>query len=152
MKDLTRSYNENDLSALLKLELQWIATENDHLEKLTDDTLAVYTGVLKDQVKELEIEKISMEDNPAFEPVRYLYPLDLNAAVSAISHAREKRAWYIEEMKEHISELGAGGKYRSVIKTCIEKYLVEEDDFDSEAMADFHEMMKMVMTRGNNRK
>ena len=45
MKELTRAYDENDLTALLQLELKWIATENDHLDKLSDDTLKIYIGV-----------------------------------------------------------------------------------------------------------
>jgi hypothetical protein len=144
MKELTRAYNENDLPALLKLELQWIATENDHLERLSDDTLKIYISVLRTQVKELEIEKEMQLSNPAFQPVVSFLNKDDASVVSMIKYEKNERIRFIERMRDHIKAL-EGGKLRAAIRECIEIYLVTEDENADEESPSFQEMMEILM-------
>ncbi len=57
MQELTAAYEAKNLHALLSLELKWIHNEKDHLESLTEEKLAIYLEILKEQVAELQIEK-----------------------------------------------------------------------------------------------
>ena len=66
MQELTAAYEAKDLHALLTLELKWIHNENDHLESLTDEKLAVYLQILKEQAKELDYEKNTVFQHPQY--------------------------------------------------------------------------------------
>ncbi|MEY2917940.1 MAG: hypothetical protein RIS73_1654, partial [Bacteroidota bacterium] len=66
MKELTAAYEVKNLHALLTLELQWIHKENDHLESLTEDKLAIYLQILKEQARDLETEKNNILNQPQY--------------------------------------------------------------------------------------
>lgn len=69
MKELTIAYKNNDLHTLLKLELNWIQHESDHLETLTDDKLNIYNQLLKEQVEDLEAELSVTGQHPRYAPL-----------------------------------------------------------------------------------
>ena len=66
MKELTVAYEAKNLHALLTLELRWIHKENEHLETLTEEKLAVYLQILKEQAQELEYEKNGIHQHPQY--------------------------------------------------------------------------------------
>ena len=66
MKKVTAAYEQKDLPALLKLEIEWVHKTSDHLEKLTDDKLKIYISALRQQVSELESERNSLHLNPRY--------------------------------------------------------------------------------------
>ncbi len=66
MKKITVAYNEKNLSELLKLELQWIASEGSHIDNLTEQKLQLYILNLKEQVAALQNEKLSILGNPRY--------------------------------------------------------------------------------------
>jgi hypothetical protein len=70
MKQLTTAYKSNDLHALLRLELAWIVREQADAIRLTDEKLAVYNAVLREQVKELEAGLADVKLHPRFQPLR----------------------------------------------------------------------------------
>ncbi|MEO6313459.1 MAG: hypothetical protein ABIU63_03695 [Chitinophagaceae bacterium] len=131
MKTLTRAYGEKDLTTLLQLELKWIAKENDHLDKLPDDTLKIYIAVLKAQVKELEFEHATQINNPAFAAVAQLINMTDNFAINAISQEKNSLTRYTSQMKAHSKSL-KGGKIRAAIRDCVEFYAVIVDDDDTD--------------------
>ena len=47
MQDLTAAYRNNDLHALLRLGISWIHREKGDLDRLTEEKLAIFNGVLK---------------------------------------------------------------------------------------------------------
>ena len=55
MKQVTRAYKERDLRTLLRLELIWIQGEQNRVDHLADDQLAVYNALLKEQLAELKL-------------------------------------------------------------------------------------------------
>lgn len=69
MQELTTAYRNRDLHTLLRLELEWIEREKGDLERLTDEKLAVYNQILKEQVNELEWELDELPRNPRYQPV-----------------------------------------------------------------------------------
>lgn len=66
MKKVTSAYNEKDLVTLLKLEMEWVASESDNIEALTDDKLKLYIATLKEQLSEIEGELFMLYNNPRF--------------------------------------------------------------------------------------
>ena len=66
MKELITAYESKNLHALLTLELRWIHKENDHLESLTEEKLAIYLQILKEQARGLEQEKNNIFQHPQY--------------------------------------------------------------------------------------
>ncbi len=66
MKKVSAAYEQKDLPALLKLEIEWVHKTAEHLEKLTDDKLKIYISALRQQVSELESERNSMHLHPRY--------------------------------------------------------------------------------------
>lgn len=70
MKQLTTAYEQNDLHTLLQLELDWIIKEESGRSTLSGDKLKLYNQVLKEQVKTLEEQVMSIELHPRYAPLR----------------------------------------------------------------------------------
>ena len=69
LKKVISAYEDKDLSTLLKIEMEWVATEKNHLETLTDDKLAIYIASLKEQLKEIKNEQFMLYQNPRFSKI-----------------------------------------------------------------------------------
>jgi hypothetical protein len=67
MQELTVAYRNKDLHTLLRLELEWIQREEGILQRLTDEKLAIYNDVLKEQVDELESELQELPFRPRYQ-------------------------------------------------------------------------------------
>ncbi len=99
MKKVTAAYEQKDLPALLKLEIEWVHKTSEHLEQLTDDKLKIYISALRQQVSELESEKNSLKFHPRF------------AAIIDYAHHSLKNAMYVikrdkSELKSIFDDLG----------------------------------------------
>lgn len=66
MKKVSAAYEANDLATLLRMEMEWLQKEADHLGRIPEEKLKLYVEVLKDQVKELESEKSSLRYDENF--------------------------------------------------------------------------------------
>ena len=66
MKELIAAYEAKNLHALLMLELKWIHKETDHLESLTEDKLAIYLQILKEQASTLDYQRNSIFQQPQY--------------------------------------------------------------------------------------
>jgi len=69
MKQLTVAYENNDLHSILSLEMEWIHKEEQHADKLSNEKLAIYNQVLKEQVQDLEEQKFALMEHPRFQPL-----------------------------------------------------------------------------------
>ena len=69
MQELTVAYQQNDLHTLLRLEMQWIENESGDIERLTEERLAIYNEVLREQVKGLENRLHSLLFHPRYRPI-----------------------------------------------------------------------------------
>jgi hypothetical protein len=97
MKQVTTAYDRKDLPALLKLEIEWVIKESEHLEKLTEEKLKIYISALKQQAQELEQEKRMLYMHP-----RYLSIMD-------IAVFNEKAA--MRRMQQEIAEQNKAKNY-----------------------------------------
>ncbi len=91
MKKVTVAYDNRDLAALLKLEIEWINQGDAQLEKLSDEKLKLYVNILKEKLANLKTEKEMMSHNPHYMGVAHLM------------HESEKTA--IKQMKNHTQKL-----------------------------------------------
>lgn len=66
MKQVTKAYDNKDLSSLLKLEIDWLRGEASHTGNIADKQLKIYNQVLMEQVNELEQKQFSMAANPRY--------------------------------------------------------------------------------------
>lgn len=67
MKSVALAYEANDITTLLKLEMQWLNAEKSN--SLTDDKIKIYIDVLKEQVQELEQQMRYMVFQERFLPI-----------------------------------------------------------------------------------
>jgi hypothetical protein len=66
MQELTAAYRANDLHTLLRLELQWIERAESALDRLTDEKLALYNAMLREQAAELRFEIENLRYDPRY--------------------------------------------------------------------------------------
>lgn len=66
MKKVTAAYAGKDLPALLKLELEWVRSENKALDTLPDEELKLYIASLTEQVDALEQELHMLQMHPRY--------------------------------------------------------------------------------------
>ncbi|MEO7315005.1 MAG: hypothetical protein ABIW47_07460 [Ginsengibacter sp.] len=69
MQRLTVAYENNDLHEMLSLEMEFINKEENNIDKLTSEKLAIYNQVLKEQIQELEQQKQMLFHNSRFLPL-----------------------------------------------------------------------------------
>jgi len=88
MAQLTTAYQQNDLPTLLRLEMQWLQRDANHLSALEDERLRLYNQILMEQVHALESERSAIYYDPRFAPLRsFDHPLH---GVSMDALARQK--------------------------------------------------------------
>lgn len=86
MKKVTVAYNEKNLSELLKLELQWAASEKNNIDNLTEDKLKLYIASLREQVSELQDEKLKVIYHPRYSQLGSLLFASQQVAIKKIKN------------------------------------------------------------------
>jgi len=109
MKKVTAAYADKDLAALLKLEMQWVATETRTLDTLPDEKLKLYIASLKEQAAALEEEHASVFYNPRFAPINDVWHLTEQQAIHEIQNLKRdctRLQEYISDMTDVCSDAG----------------------------------------------
>lgn len=66
MKKVSAAYADKDLPMLLKMEMEWVASESATIGTLPDDKLKLYISSLKEHVAVLELELDTLYHRPRF--------------------------------------------------------------------------------------
>ena len=122
MKKVTAAYADKDLAALLKLEMQWVASESRALDTLPDEKLKLYIASLKEQAAALEEEHASVFYNPRFTPINDFWHLPEQQAIHEIQDLKQactRLHEYIGEMTDVCSDSGR----RKEIVEFVKEYL-----------------------------
>jgi hypothetical protein len=115
MKELTAAYEAKNLHALLSLELQWIHKENDHLETLTEEKLAVYLYILREQAEGLERERNELYQQPRYAVLYNEFgPAIIRQPVAAVEAVYNNLKQTIGDMARDISDYGSGYGLRHI--------------------------------------
>lgn len=67
MQELTVAHRAGDLHTLLRLELEWLHRAEAGAARLTDEKLAVFNTVLREQVTDLEAELYQLPEHPRYQ-------------------------------------------------------------------------------------
>lgn len=124
MKKVTVAYNDKDLTTLLKLEMEWVASEAHNLDLMTKDKLKIYIASLKEQVKELENEKASIWRHPRAQCVRSFAGFSESMAVKEIDRSiaklkKQKKA--VEDVNKLFSQPNPKKAILSFVTIMIER-------------------------------
>jgi hypothetical protein len=119
MKELSIAYKKGDLHALLKLELEWVNRSAADTQKLTDEKLQIYNEVLKEQAKELEIELVSVVNNPRYSVLKRFG--DIFNGLKKFNLAKDKSGIELTfktltRTAERLKGTGAMGEIKDLIK------------------------------------
>lgn len=69
MQEVTAAHARRDLLALLRLEMEWVDSDNTGAAAASDETLDAYTHVLREQAAELEGALSELPLHPRYEPL-----------------------------------------------------------------------------------
>ena len=132
MQQLTAAYEAKNLHALLTLELKWIHKENEHLESLTDEKLAVYLQILKEQAQQLEDEKREIIYQPHYSVLAQTFGISVQKYPVEIVqiHLTEVRQT-AEHFKLSVADFSSDYALR-YIKQMIKQWKQNEDEHDWE--------------------
>lgn len=147
MQRLTVAYENNDLHEMLSLEMEFINKEENSIDQLSTDKLAIYNEVLKEQIQALEQQKLMVLQHPKFIPLMKYYTLSGKSPFN-LKKGKEELADVIDSMETSLIKL-KGKSVLSEIRETLrhfeqsewmsfdeddeeEEDLWEWDDFDEE--------------------
>jgi hypothetical protein len=144
MKEVTAAYKNKDLKRLLQIEIEVLNKETDHIEQLSEQKLAAYNSLLKEQVDELELENQMIQMNPRFAPI---YDF-LEYPESVVKQQIKYNVDLVKETQENfnviynkITSSNAKSVLNQAIKSILDLLpddLLYEDDDDDEDEDDFY--------------
>ncbi|MDF1547215.1 MAG: hypothetical protein P1P88_05305 [Bacteroidales bacterium] len=128
MKKVTVAFEEKDLTTLLKLEMEWVHKETEHLETLSDDKLKIYISALKQQVAELEQKKYSISQNPRYSDIVPFLSYSETHARTYINEGVKHEKQSCDSLKHFLTEFKKPGK-KKVIMEFVTEYCELLDDY-----------------------
>lgn len=130
MKKVTVAYDQKDLTTLLRLEMEWVHKTSEHLEKLTEDKLKIYISTLKQQMAELQNERMNLYHHPRYVPISHYAHLTENYAINKISKEGKELKTLLENLKFNTIVFGSPNSKKEVVKFCKEFCENLDDDYD----------------------
>ena len=125
MQRVTQAYQENDLMKLLKLQMELDRIDQDHLETLADEQLMYFNKVLKQQVQDLEEQKLGITEDLG--QMVNIDPYRINSLESVIFAFNRQ----VNDLKKHVktikNELAFWADPPSV-KMFLKTYQIPKDD------------------------
>lgn len=72
MKEVIAAYENNDITTLLRLEMQWLTKETNRLWELGDERIGIYNELMKEQIAELELKIKFLSLSIKYQPIEHL--------------------------------------------------------------------------------
>jgi hypothetical protein len=134
MQELTAAYEAKNLHALLTLELKWIHKENDHLESLTEEKLAIYLQILKEQIADLNFQKKEIAYQPQYSVLLQEFGWGIKQAPleTVNEHFIETKS-LIAQLKSNVELFSSTHALRH-IKAMIKEWKRAEEEMDEEEL------------------
>lgn len=134
MKELVAAYEAKNLHMLLSLELKWIHKETDHLESLTEEKLAIYLQILKEQAQQLEQEKTCVFQQPQYATLLNVFGFSIfrhpiETIQKQVESVREITKNFESDAKDFESDLAL-----KHVKEMLKQWKKREKEFDEEEM------------------
>jgi hypothetical protein len=136
MQELTAAYEAKNLHALLTLELKWIHKENDHLESLTEEKLAIYLQILKEQIADLNFQKQEIVYQPQYSVLLNEFGWGIKQApIETVTEHFKETKNLIAQLKSNVELFNSTHALRH-IKAMIKDWKRSEEEIDEEEL--FH--------------
>jgi hypothetical protein len=134
MQELTAAYEAKNLHTLLTLELKWIHKENDHLESLTEEKLAIYLQILKEQIADLNFQKQEIVYQPQYSILiqEFGWGVKQTPIETVNEHCIETKS-LIAQLKLNIKMFNSTTALRH-IKAMIKEWKQSEEEIDEEEL------------------
>ena len=105
IKQVTKAYEDKDLSRLLALEAKWIGEISGHISEIEEDNLQLYINLLKAQVKDLETAKKIQFNSPKYENIDEYKSYSLQKALKMIDDMSFEREYVAQDMEFDLENL-----------------------------------------------
>ncbi len=128
MKKVTVAYSQKDMATLLKLEMDWVHKEKEHLESLSDEKLKIYISALKQQATELEQRKAGLYSNPRYSVVSSVMHMPVPMAISRIVSATREGKSACKSLTAIINEFKIPNRQEQMVEFVNEYYNDLDED------------------------
>ncbi len=132
MQRLTVAYGNNDLHEMLSLEMEFINREENNIDQLSMEKLAIYNLVLKEQIQALEMQIHILIQHPRFSPLMK-YERAFDRFTFNLQAEKENLTRSNETMEHSLKKL-KGKSVLAEIKQILYQFEMSEwdDDFDGD--------------------
>jgi hypothetical protein len=130
MKQVTSAYDRKDLPTLLKLEIEWVHKESEHLERLSEEKLHIYISALKQQVKDLEQQKKMLYMHPRFLSIFDLVELSERSALGRIQNEVQEQNNVKKTLLHYIKEFEKPNSKKHILDFVKNFNAINEPDID----------------------
>lgn len=139
MQRLTVAYEKNDLHEMLSLEIEFIHKEENNIDQLSSDKLAIYNKVLKEQIQALEHQKLMLVRHPKLSPLMKYFNFS-GKSVFNLKKGKEDLLSMIDSLEESLKKLNGTSVMREIRQIILHFQLSEMSLFDDkEVDEDFEE-------------
>jgi hypothetical protein len=127
MKTVNQAYKANELTTLLRLEMEFIHKEESHLAELTDEKLGLYIEVLKEQAQDLEQSLADIKMSRPYSDLGDIVLIDDRTAGSMIRDEAGMIQYQILSLEAVIKELKTISRKSDFLKLAknLEKSLLD---------------------------
>lgn len=138
MKELIAAYEAKNLHALLMLELKWIHNETDHLETLSEEKLAIYLQILREQANNLDHQRNSIFQQPQYAVLANEFGYSVQKhPVQLVREEIDYTVGMVKSFEDDIKDFESPLALRHV-KTMLKQWKQKQNEFDED------ELMRML--------
>lgn len=136
MKELIAAYEAKNLHALLMLEIKWIHKETDHLESLTEEKLAIYLQILKEQAGTLDYQRHSIFQQPQYAVLANEFGFAVQRYPVEIVQSEVKNVENtVKNLERDIKDFESPMALRHV-KQMLKQWKQKQEDFEDDELMD----------------
>lgn len=118
IKKLIAAYKKNDLHGLLSVETEWVQYSSGQRQLLTIDQIEAYNVILRDQIKEVQVNTSGLLFTPEYSAVQPFYRSHSDGIVNLHSHYNilKKEAESVKAMLDNLQTADALAIIKNVIR------------------------------------
>lgn len=107
MRQVTAAYQDGDMTALLRLEMEWIAREDGGLRRMPEETMRSMISALKAQAKVLRDELDGLAYHPRYEALDRFAAMPMQRAMISIEREVKQFEHQIKNNRAMLRSIGA---------------------------------------------
>lgn len=118
VKKLTSAYKDNDLYALLSIEMEWVNRSAGQLQAQNDEQFEIYNAILRDQAKTLQADIDMLLMHPKYMPIQryYDYGFDGIRTLQIELNDIKEQVQFYQKLVERLKTPKAADIFRAAFK------------------------------------